>query len=466
MINLDKYLKLLNISQLTPIQEKCIEPIFNEESVFALAPTGSGKTLAFVLPLLIKISTALRAPQVIILVPTRELGMQIAGVAQSVANAISQLEEGSNILVRSVFGGTPILPQVHEMQKNPHVVIATPGRLIDLLEREAIHLSNLKTLVLDEADIMVGMGFSDQLETIFDYMPLKLQFALFSATQNDKVTDIEKLILRNVKIHKIDLRAESENNSDYKIKHEYIVTNKEDKLDLLFSILASEKFAKGIIFCHTRETVQQIASHLKSKGLSVDGLTGELGQVHRNSIMRNFKTGNLNFLVATNIAARGIDVSLLPVVIHYDIPYKNDEYVHRSGRTGRAGKSGISLTICEHKNVNYYLNMIRDLELSCELFDRQTIINKEKEKKSESTNATAEIKFIKLFVSKGKQNKIRPVDIVGAFIKELNLEKSDIGNIFIFDHFTHVEVNAKKYLQDRKSKIKVKNVSVNISISK
>ncbi len=464
MKNFDNYLKLLNISQLTPVQEKCIEPLYDSKPVFALAPTGSGKTLAFILPLLLKIQHDKRFPQVIVLVPTRELGVQIAGVAQSVANAISETDKSVNILVRSAFGGTPIAPQALEMRKDPHVIIATPGRFIDLLERDAINLKHLQALVLDEADVMVGMGFSPQIEEILNYIPMNLQIALFSATQNEKVTELEELILKNIKFYKVDLREKLENKNEQKIKHEYIITEKENKEETVFNLLAEGKFAKGILFCHRRETVQQLAQYLKARGLSADALSGELGQVHRNSVMRNFKTGNLKFLIATNIAARGIDVSKLPIVIHYDIPYQSSEYIHRSGRTGRAGEAGVSLTICEQKNVNFYFNLMKELDLEYSLFKKNKLALKKSDENLGSAEESQNVKFIKLFVNKGKQDKMRPGDIVGAFIKELSLEKADIGNIYIFDHFTHVEVNTKKY--SGKNKIKVKNMLVSLSRAK
>lgn len=466
MKNFDNYLKLLNISQLTPVQEKCIEPIYDTQSVFALAPTGSGKTLAFILPLLLKIQHEKRFPQLVVLVPTRELGIQIAGVSQSVANVINETDKSVNILVRSAFGGTPIAPQVLEMRKDPHVIIASPGRFIDLLERDAINLKYLQALVLDEADVMVGMGFSPQIEEIFNYLPMNLQVALFSATQNEKVTELEELILKNIKFFKVDLREKLEDKNDHKIKHEYIVTEKENKEDTIFTFLSEGQFTKGIVFCHTRETVQKLAHYLKSRGLSADGLSGELGQVHRNSVMRNFKTGNLKFLIATNIAARGIDVSNLPIVIHFDIPYQSSDYIHRSGRTGRAGQSGVSLTICEAKNVNYYYNIMKELNLSYSVYNKNKLKSKETDINLTNQLVQKNINFIKIFVNKGKQDKVRPGDIVGAFIKELALEKDDIGNIYIFDHFTHVEINSKKYLEKKKTKIKVKNMQVTLSLAK
>ena len=467
MIILDSYLKMLNIEQLTPIQKKCIEPIFNSQSVFALAPTGSGKTLAFVLPLLLKIDSQLREHQTLILVPTRELGNQIAIVATKVANAIQSIDK-KNILIRTAFGGTPIASQIEELSRKPHVIIATPGRAIDLLEREAISFDHLKSLVLDEADIMVGMGFSDQVEEICNYLPIELQVCLFSATKNDKVSMLENLLLKNAKFITAKLENESSGENQLQspnINHYFYLTSKENKYKSLTEILKNsdhKQNQKGIIFCHTRETSHQLAESLKKDGFKADALTGELGQVHRNSIMRNFKTGNLKYLVATNIAARGIDISLLPLVIHFDISYTNEEYIHRSGRTGRAGNFGSSVALCEDKNLNYYLNMMKEIGISSKKYEFESL----KEQKVQNSFSEQKMNFVKFYINKGKQDKMRPGDIVGAFIKELSFAKEDVGNIFIFDNFTHVEINEDKIDIVKKSKFKIKNLQVRITEAK
>ena len=467
-----KYLEILSIDKLTKIQSLCIEPLYNNKSVFGLAPTGSGKTLAFILPLLLKIDCLNREHQTLILVPTRELGNQIASVANKVSNAIFTIDK-KNILIRTAFGGTPIASQVEELSKKPHVIIATPGRVLDLLQREALSFSNLKNLILDEADIMVGMGFSDQVEAICNHLPVDLQVGLFSATKNEKVTLLEKLLLKNAKYitAKIDNEENDASENDLQpptISHFYILTSKEGKFKNLKNLLKNvenKEINKGIIFCHTRETSHQLAESLKNEGFEAEALTGELGQVHRNSIMRNFKTGNLKFLVATNIASRGIDISKLPLVIHYDIPYTNEEYIHRSGRTGRAGNSGSSITICEEKNLNYYLNMMQEIGLATKKYSYENIIN------LENTDLAVEksrkkISFVKMYINKGKQDKMRPGDILGALIKELSFTKEDIGNIFIFDNFTHVEVNEDKKELLKNSKFKIKNLQVKISEAK
>lgn len=464
-----KYLEILSIDSLTKIQSLCMEPLYNHKSVFGLAPTGSGKTLAFILPLLLKIDCTLREHQTLILVPTRELGNQIASVANKVASAIFSIDK-KNILIRTAFGGTPISSQVEELAKKPHVIIATPGRVLDLLQREALSFEHLNNLILDEADIMVGMGFSEQVEAICNHLPIELQVGLFSATKNEKVTVLEKLLLKNAKYITAKIDNDNMSETDLQspdISHCYILSSKEEKYNSLKNLLKNidhNEIKKGIIFCHTRETSHQLAESLKNEGFEAEALTGELGQVHRNSIMRNFKTGHLKFLVATNIAARGIDISKLPLVIHYDIPYTNEEYIHRSGRTGRAGNSGTSVAICEEKNLGYYLNMMKEIGLPTKKYSYENIekfMNYENANLSEK-NPRKKIRFIKMYINKGKQDKMRPGDILGAFIKELSFTKEDVGNIFIFDNFTHVEVNEDKKEIFKNSKFKIKNLQIKI----
>lgn len=461
-----KYLEILSIDSLTKIQLLCMEPLYNNKSVFGLAPTGSGKTLAFILPLLLKIECNKREHQTLILVPTRELGIQIASVANKVASAIFSIDK-KNILIRTAFGGTPIASQIEEFIKKPHVIIATPGRILDLLEREALSFCCLNNLILDEADIMVGMGFSEQVKAICNYLPIELQVGLFSATKNEKVTVLEKLLLKDAKYitAKIDSDHVSENDlQPPNISHCYILTSKEGKYKDLKNLLKNvdnREIKKGIIFCHTRETSHQLAEALKNEGFEAEALTGELGQVHRNSIMRNFKTGNLKYLVATNIASRGIDIASLPLVIHYDIPYTNEEYIHRSGRTGRAGNLGTSVAICEEKNLSYYLNMMKEIGLVTKKYLYESIESKDIVEKFRK-----KIIFIKMYINKGKQNKMCPGDILGAFMNELSFTKEDIGNIFIFDNFTHVEINEEKKDILIKSKFKIKNLQVKITEAK
>lgn len=457
---LHKYLEILEITELTEIQKLCMEPLYNGESLFGLAPTGTGKTLAFILPLLLKIDTSKREHQTLILVPTRELGNQIANVANKVANAISLIDK-KNILIRTAFGGTPVSSQIKEIVKKPQVIIATPGRILDLLEREILTFKNLNYLVLDEADIMTGMGFSDQVKEIANYLPMKFNVALFSATRNDAVSVLEDILLKNAKY--ISVNNETVNKVEQtSIYHGYILSSKENKFNTLVNLLQNEKLnemQKGIIFCHTRETSHQLAALLKNEGFSIDALTGELGQVHRNSVIRNFKSGNLKFLVATNIAARGIDISDLSLVVHYDIPYSKEEYLHRSGRTGRAGKQGKSISLCDEKNLNYYSNMLTEIGLSSNKYIYENISTK---LLSNQKRVLSKIVFTKFYINKGKNDKMRPGDIVGAFIKELLFEKEDIGNIFIFDNFTHIEINENKKEKVKNLCFKIKNLKVKI----
>ncbi len=462
------YLQELSMTSLTEIQTLCFEPLFEGKSVFGLAPTGSGKTLAFVLPLLLKVDCENRNIQQLILVPTRELGSQIARVCQQVSDVILALDK-KNILTRSAFGGGPISSQIEELSKKPHVLIATPGRVIDLLERKAFEVKNIKVLILDEADMMVGMGFSEQVEIICHKLPRGLQIALFSATQNEKVTALEESLLKNTPHEVYNTKDSSTKNQDNKmhdseVQHKFVFSSAEKKYPNLITFLQNfeaDNSGKIILFCHQRETAHNLAEDLKKEGFNADALTGELGQIHRSSIMRNFKTGNLKYLVATNIVARGIDIDKLSAVIHYDVPFTQEDYIHRSGRTGRSGYSeGSSITFCDGRTKIFYIKLMEDLNIKPE--EIKLTINKIAENREASKNNITEnkINFFKVHINKGKQNKIRPGDIVGAFIQDLELQKEDIGSIFIFNNFTHIEVNIAKKKNILNKTFKVKNLTV------
>lgn len=453
-----EYLKEFSITTLTEIQSLCFQPLYEGKSVFGLAPTGSGKTLAFVLPSFLRVDCANRNTQVLILVPTRELGAQIAQVAQQVSEAIAAHDQ-KNILVRTAFGGSPISTQIKEITKKPHVLIATPGRVIDLLERKSFDPKNIKTLILDEGDVMVGMGFADQVQAIYKELPSKLQVGLFSATQNEKVSELEELLLKG---REHEFFNPSKKFHDSQVHHKYVFSktnNRYQDLVTFLRVFESQNDGKIILFVHRRETAHQLADDLKQDGFSADALTGELGQIHRSSIMRNFKSGNLRYLVATNIAARGIDINQLSAVIHFDVPFTPEDYIHRSGRTGRSGYSeGSAITFCDSRTKSFYLKLIKQLELTPEeiLLEKEQETHTHDAPKNKSPSFGG--KFVTVYLNKGKQNKIRPGDILGAFINELSLKKEDIGNIFIFTNFTHIEVNAdKKNLVVNKS-FKVKNL--------
>ena len=466
--HLENYLKELSIEKPTDIQNLSFPALADGRSVFALAPTGSGKTLAFVLPLLLKIQLSERKTQLLILVPTRELGTQIAQVCEQVGKAIQTLQ-GQNILVRTAFGGTPISKHLEELKKKPHVLIATPGRMIDILSKDVFDTKSLSMLVLDEADILVGMGFSEQLEEICEKLPKNLQVAMFSATKNEKVTSLEDFLFEGKKHLVLNAKKNLEGDStdklsDSKIKHQYLIVsseNKYDKLKQLLSQFEAQKSGKVILFCHQRETVHELAATLKKDGFLADALSGELGQVHRNSIMRNFKTGLLKYLVATNIASRGIDVDKIAAVIHFDVPFQGEDYIHRSGRTGRSGfDEGLAITLCESRRKTHYIKLMEDLHIQPEILSLKTT-NTEVLKK----DIPSRINFLKFHLNKGKQDKIRPGDILGAFLQELSLQKEDIGNIFIFNNFTHVEVNSLKKNVVLNSNFKIKNKVVKISMA-
>jgi superfamily II DNA/RNA helicase len=464
---LSTLLNKMGLNAPTSIQSSCFEPLFQGTSVCALAPTGSGKTLAFLLPLLLRANANVREIQMVILTPTRELGAQVARVCQQVLDVLTA-QQDKVMLVRTAFGGMPLENQAEELSRKPAIVVATPGRLLDLLEREVFSLSHVSALVLDEADEMVGMGFAKEVGDICHRLPKKCQIALFSATQNDAVSSLQESLLRDKDVVSVSHGKEETQTQWHHglVEHQYVICPGESKFKFVLQWLKKSEDKKVVIFCHQRETAHQLDASLKKNGVLSEALTGELGQIQRNGVMRNFKTGNLRVLVATNIAARGLDVDSLSAVLHYDIPYGAQDYVHRSGRTGRKEESrGVSIAFCLEKNLGYYFDFMKELRLDPKELPRSFFEDSGKLTSPPSKESESSVRFVRLHLNKGKQDKIRPGDVVGALVQELSLAKEDIGSIFIFQHFTHVDVNEHKKSLVLKKSFKMKNKVVKASLA-
>ncbi|MCB9202621.1 MAG: DEAD/DEAH box helicase [Flavobacteriales bacterium] len=320
----------------TEIQKESIPFILNEDrDLIALAQTGTGKTAAFGLPILHQIDENDRRTQALILCPTRELCLQITRDIQTFAENLPQI----NTL--AVYGGSSITEQIRALKKHPQIIIGTPGRLNDMIRRKAINLSQINCVVLDEADEMLSMGFKDELETILLETPEIKRTYLFSATMSKQVEKIAKGYMNNP--HKISVG--SINAVKKNISHLYCVTRHRQKLQVLHRILDANPNNYSIIFCRTRIETQQVAEFLMIQGYSADALHGDLSQAQRDTVMKKFRLQNLQILVATDVAARGLDVNSLTHVIHFSLPDDPEVFVHRSGRTGRAGKNGQSICL-------------------------------------------------------------------------------------------------------------------------
>lgn len=319
-----------------PVQEEVIPYLLGENNdVVALAQTGTGKTAAFGLPLIQKINVKNRIPQSLILCPTRELCLQIAGDL----NDYSKYIDGLRVL--PVYGGSSIESQIRALKRGVHIIVATPGRLLDLMERKTVSLTTIQNVVMDEADEMLNMGFTESINAILADVPKERNTLLFSATMSPEIARISKNYLHDAKEITIGRKNESTNN----VKHVVFCVQARDKYAALKRIVDYYPQIYGIIFCRTRKETQEIADKLMQDGYSADSLHGELSQAQRDAVMQKFRVRHLQLLVATDVAARGLDVDDLTHVINYGLPDDTESYTHRSGRTGRAGKTGTSIAI-------------------------------------------------------------------------------------------------------------------------
>ena len=319
-----------------PVQEEVIPYLLGEgNDVVALAQTGTGKTAAFGLPLIQKINVKNRVPQALILCPTRELCLQIAGDL----NDYSKYIDGLKVL--PVYGGSSIESQIRMLKSGVHIIVAPPGRLIDLMERKVAKLDTIGNVVMDEADEMLNMGFTDSINSILEKVPEDRNTLMFSATMSPEISRISKQYLRNAKEITIGTKNEGSKN----VNHIAYVVHAKDKYAALKRIADYYPQIYGIIFCRTRKETQEIADKLIQDGYNADSLHGELSQAQRDLVMQKFRQRHLQLLVATDVAARGLDVNDLTHVINYGLPDDTESYTHRSGRTGRAGKTGISIAI-------------------------------------------------------------------------------------------------------------------------
>lgn len=330
----------LGFEKPTPVQARIIPTLLVEnKDIVCLAQTGTGKTAAFGLPTLEYLDTKNPDTQVLVLSPTRELCRQIA---QDLEN-YSKYMKGVRIV--SLYGGASIVMQMKALNNGAHIIVATPGRLLDILKRKAADISRINTLILDEADEMLNMGFKDELDAILEMAPESRRSLLFSATLPKEVEDIARSYMKDPMIVTVGER----NAGAASVEHYYYMVREEDRYAALKRIADYNPDIYGIVFCRTREETQKIADMLQRDGYDADSLHGDLSQAQRDNVMGRFKRRALHLLVATDVAARGIDVSGLSHVINYNLPQEIEQYTHRSGRTGRADKSGISIAIINQK---------------------------------------------------------------------------------------------------------------------
>ncbi|MCA0988112.1 DEAD/DEAH box helicase [Guptibacillus algicola] len=375
----------MGFKEATPIQEKALEPILEGRDMIGQAQTGTGKTAAFGIPLIEKVSKR-GGPEAIILTPTRELAMQVAIELQKISR-----HKGLNVL--AVYGGEPIYHQIRALKKGVNIVVGTPGRMLDHLKRKTLRTDHVHTAILDEADEMLDMGFIDDIELILKQLPENRQSLLFSATIPAPIRKLSGKYLKDpltISVSKGDVTADT-------VEQVYYRTFDSEKFDTLCRVIESEQVRLGIIFTKTKKGASQLTESLKKRGYRAEELHGDLTQQQRTRVMKQFRRSQLNFLVATDIAARGIDVAHVTHVINYDIPEDPERYVHRIGRTGRAGNKGVALTLVTPKDMRFLQSIESKIKLNLsaeplqdESVDLEKIVKSvEKQMKTQKQESTA-----------------------------------------------------------------------------
>jgi ATP-dependent RNA helicase DeaD len=465
----------------TPIQVSAIPLLMEGRDVFGQAQTGTGKTAAFGIPIVEKCVRG-KNPFAIILEPTRELAMQVA-------EEINKLGKYKKIRVLPVYGGTSIDRQIKALKRGVDIIVGTPGRVIDHLNRNTVSLSDIKIAVLDEADEMLNMGFVDDMETILKESPSERQTLLFSATMPAAILNIAKRYMNDYE----KIRVNTKDMVIPKIKQIFYEVREYEKLNALCKLIDVENPELAIIFCHTKKEVDDVAMKLAQMGYNAGALHGDYNQTRRDEVMAKFKTGSLDILVATDVAARGLDIQNVTHVINFNIPQNPDSYIHRIGRTGRAGKSGIAITLVtprEYKHLRLiektaktiidrkklpsaadvikakeksivaditetinngkhtaYINAVKELSENFSFGDIAGaamhiafggVEMQTAEHSYESESGTA--RTVRLFMTVGKKDNIKVADIVRSIASEAHIPSSKIGNIAVLDSFTFVEV--------------------------
>lgn len=445
--------KSLGYSQMTPIQAESIPVLLEGRDLIGESHTGSGKTAAFSLPILERIRLPERVPQALVLCPTRELSAQVARELRR----LGRTHAGLQVLVTA--GGEPLRPQASALERGVHIVVGTPGRVIDHLERDTLNLARTRTVVLDEADRMLEMGFADAVEQILSALPKARQTVLFSATFPSTIETLSKRYQRSparIRIEQADADASS-------IEQRAIAVEPMEKVAALQRTLAQHPHESALVFANLKATVTELEQTLRKAGMSTGGLHGDLEQFERDQVLAKFRNGSLRVLIATDVAARGIDVESLDLVVNFDLPSKPEVYVHRIGRTGRAGKSGLAISFVTSRE-DAKVQAIEKLTGSP--LQRARLAPEQPDASTEKPAAASrEAKMVTLKVGGGRKQKVRPGDILGALTGEAGgLEGSAIGKIEIHDNFAYVavasEVSAKALKSLGQGRIKGKRFVV------
>ena len=420
----------LSYDSMTPVQAQSLPHLLAGKDVIAQAKTGSGKTAAFAISLLNKLEAQSYHTQVLVLCPTRELAEQVATEIRRLASAIP------NVKLLTLCGGKPIGPQLASLRRDPHIVVGTPGRILKHLEKETLHLDSVQTLVLDEADRMLDMGFLNDIMKIISTTPTSRQSLLFSATYPESI----KKISENVQNNPVDIRVEdSFSSSD--INEAFIQVEKHERTEILFKVIAHYSPESSIVFCNTKQQCQELEKKLKDKDLHALALHGDLEQFDRDQVLAQFSGKASSILIATDVAARGLDIKELAAVINFELSPDPEVHIHRIGRTARAGSKGLAVSLFTSTDK-------RQLKAIEEYQDTPvTMVEKT------SLDVPADFKLyppmVTLFVNAGRKEKLRAGDLLGALTASGEIQGDQIGKITLFDKIAYVAVQqqiAKKAL--------------------
>ncbi|MDG5472577.1 DEAD/DEAH box helicase [Jeotgalibacillus sp. ET6] len=434
-------LNRLDYKQPTPVQQKVIPVVLEKRDGIVKSKTGSGKTAAFGIPLCELVEWEENKPQVLILTPTRELADQIK-------EDITAIGRFKRIKAIAIYGKQPFVHQKTELKQKNHMVAGTPGRVLDHIQKGTLSIDKIDYLIIDEADEMLSMGFIDQVEAIIKELPSERTTMLFSATLPEKVAQLGDLYMNDP----VKIEIESSHSIDSHIHHSFYRTDSAGKLSLLKSVTVVENPDTCIIFCSTKDRVDELVQELDRSGYTCDKLHGGMVQEDRFAVMNDFKRGDFRYLVATDVAARGIDIENISLVINYDFPSKNESYVHRIGRTGRAGKTGKAITFVTPKQEHYLTELEAfigfqlnekvppsEVEAAQKTNDFETKMDVLPDIKTNKKERVSE-DIMKLYFNGGKKKKLRAVDFVGTIAKIDGIEAQDIGIITIQENVTYIEI--------------------------
>ena len=416
-------LETLGYQTMTEIQAETIPVALSGKDLIVQAKTGSGKTAAFGIPLILKIDTEIRDPQVLIITPTRELADQVGRELRRLARY------RENLKIATLTGGVPMRGQISSLQKGAHIVVGTPGRLQDHLSRDTLPLYGVRTLVLDEADRMLEMGFQAELDKIFGQLPNQYQTLLFSATYPEQI----EIIAKHIMTQPVRVQVASTHDDGVIRQHFYPVNDHKQRLTALRLLLMQHRPESTVIFCNTKQDVRNVAAELQSYGFSVLALHGDLEQSDREQILVRFSNNSASVLVATDVAARGLDIDALDAVFNYHIARDAEVYIHRIGRTGRAGSKGIACSLYANKE-SYKMALLEEYlgkRIAGEPLPPINLLDKSPLQPLMAT----------LQINGGKKQKVRPGDILGALTGDNGISGKQVGKIDIFDNRAYVAVH-------------------------